>query len=192
MKLYICGSEKAPKFAGALPKFSETFPLLGSELGKSLVHLKVPFWAIENGLNDSIVTCQDDRNNFANECQQPVSSHRAADNICSRRTLRSYTLDARVLSPEQQSAAPRLHCLNHTRHHRAVRYHHRLGLWLTVRRRLMAACACFNYMLVSRPPLPAMQSVLRGLRRLGCARTAMPAVPHVSTAAHLAAMQCRV
>ena len=36
IKLVICGSEKAPKFVGSLPKFSETFPLLGSEPGKSL------------------------------------------------------------------------------------------------------------------------------------------------------------
>jgi hypothetical protein len=36
VKLYICGSEKAQKFAGSLPKFSETLSFLGSELGTSL------------------------------------------------------------------------------------------------------------------------------------------------------------
>ena len=44
VKLYICGSEKAPKFAGALPKFSETFPLLGSELGKTPGAVKWVIW----------------------------------------------------------------------------------------------------------------------------------------------------
>ena len=36
IKLVICGSEKAQKFVGSLPKFSETFPLFGSEVGPSL------------------------------------------------------------------------------------------------------------------------------------------------------------
>ena len=37
IKLVICGSEKAQKFVGSLPKFSETFPLFDSEVGPSLL-----------------------------------------------------------------------------------------------------------------------------------------------------------